>query len=204
MMDLMWKPFDTRFGDLVHEMAQHQLELYREIVLWSASEAMKERQRSAAERVQAAEDRRRMREEREKAAAERASAQREREINEEAQNGVKVSLYLLRSRVDTLQKHRLSKQVFFRLRVTLANLIKDQTSDRIQQWLSSPNFVDSYERALQNHMAGTSAWFFQQQRYMSWLEQSAPVPAREHMFGSNVLWVHGKTTLISLSGVFTN
>ncbi|KAK0652521.1 hypothetical protein B0T16DRAFT_505053 [Cercophora newfieldiana] len=187
VLDLMWRPFESRFGDLIHQMERHKVELFREIVLWSCSEAVKDRQRGAAEKLALVEERRRNEEERLEASMERILSREDRKLlaadrqaNTEAQNHTKTSLKAVHEKMGRWEKERLAKDV--------------------REWLSAPSFVDSYVRALGVHHEGTSEWFFDEPKFRSWLGRSIPQQdAPPHTFGTNV---HGnpgagKTVLAS-------
>ena len=78
--DLLWKPFDLRFGDLLEQMGEHQRALFQEMYIWSSKAASYEWARIASERKDNSRERDRSEEERQEAAKERELAKEERRL----------------------------------------------------------------------------------------------------------------------------
>lgn len=75
---LMWKPFNVRFSDLVEKLEHRHSTLFDELAVTNLSNMLDERTNAEASRKEMSEEQKRNQEEREAAAAEREMAQRER------------------------------------------------------------------------------------------------------------------------------
>lgn len=76
----MWKPFDSRFSDLLLQMREHRRVLFEEISLYTAQSVQREIAQQAADREIRVIEQKLNEKEREQAAKERGLAQEERRL----------------------------------------------------------------------------------------------------------------------------
>lgn len=62
---------------------------------------------------------------------------------------------------------------------------------RIMTWLSPPDFMGAYKRALRLRLEGTTSWISEEPLYQRWLSRELPVSPCRSKFGSKVLWIYG-------------
>lgn len=77
---MVWRPFDSRFCDLLARMRQHHVSLFEEFTLLTSNQAKQERIKADAERLSQTLERERSSEDRQEAMREREQAQKEREL----------------------------------------------------------------------------------------------------------------------------
>jgi hypothetical protein len=64
--------------------------------------------------------------------------------------------------------------------------------DRIQRWISPPQFAQEYERARDQREQGTAEWLFEEPMFSEWLKYSTNDSGGEPSIpGKSVLWVQG-------------
>ncbi|KAI2637963.1 hypothetical protein GGS26DRAFT_435333 [Hypomontagnella submonticulosa] len=177
--DLIWRPFDSRFGDLILHMREHRASIFEDLTIWISNILLKEKARLAAEQLAQSIERDLNRVERSEAAKERRYAQMERQLEEE--------------------KRRQSSENQGRIVAELAeirNYLRGRAQDRvermnsrIQHWLAAPSFQDAYKRAIQTRQEGTMSWIQQDPLFGRWVSQEPNL--RTDGYRSNVLWIHG-------------
>ncbi|KEZ45185.1 hypothetical protein SAPIO_CDS2639 [Scedosporium apiospermum] len=169
---LLWKPFESRFGELLVQMRGHRRFIFEQLVLWHASEEVKERARAAADRKVESVEREDVALERDLAARERKLIREERDLN--SQRGAEVSKCLREVR----QEMR-----------CLENDRKEQARTRIAEWVAPPNFADSLEKELRLRDPGTAMRLFEEKAYNQGVEGREAVAHSRKFFGSNTIWI---------------
>ncbi|KAI0384987.1 hypothetical protein F5Y04DRAFT_246589 [Hypomontagnella monticulosa] len=177
--ELMWRPFDSRFGDLILHMREHRASLFEDLTIWISDTLLREKARLAAEQLAQSMERDLNRVERSQAAKERQYAQRERELVEQ------------RRQQASGNQERIAAEL-----AEIRNYLRDRGQDRlermnsrIQRWLAAPSFQDAYKRATQIRQEGTTSWIHQDPLFKRWVSQEPSI--RADGYRSNTLWIHG-------------
>ena len=103
---LLWKPFESRFGELLVQMRGHRRFIFEQLVLWHASEEVKERARAAADRKVESVEREDVALERDLAARERKLMREERDLNSQHRAEVSKCLREVRQEMRCLENDR--------------------------------------------------------------------------------------------------
>ncbi|SPO04744.1 uncharacterized protein DNG_07429 [Cephalotrichum gorgonifer] len=173
---LLWKPFESRFGELLSRMRSHRRFIFEQLVLWHASEDARERARAAADRKVESVERDDAAQERKLAEQERIFMREEREQSSQHREQISSHLAAIRRELRALEKDR-----------------QERAHSRIVDWLAAPNYTNPFNKALQLRDAGTAMWLFEEPAYNSWMERRSEVTtshSRKHL-GSNVMWLQG-------------
>ncbi|KEY72958.1 hypothetical protein S7711_07922 [Stachybotrys chartarum IBT 7711] len=171
---LIWKPFESRFNEILDRIRYHRAFVYQQLIIWHANETSKEIARTAAERdVDALE--------RQDAAQERRLAEKARELERQERHMNERNRLEVMSRLDEFQKE---------LRAIESQMLGD-ARDKIHGWISPPNYADRYDKALQLRADGTTRWLFEEKSYCEWRVESKERPTVGRRFGSRILWVQG-------------
>jgi hypothetical protein len=116
--DLMWKPFDSRFSDILHRLENHRKALYEEVHLWHFNASARARARAAADRHLAREKQELDVLDREEAAREHALALKERQLmalerdqSADARESTRASLSEIRGQLTRLEQQRIGKRL---------------------------------------------------------------------------------------------
>ncbi|KAI5918949.1 hypothetical protein F4810DRAFT_714926 [Camillea tinctor] len=183
---LLWKPFQSRFGDVLASLKSHRKKLFDEIHVLHFHQEAKERARQLAIANDIVfPDAEQAKKERELSQRERDLMATERQASSKSRDETQASLNSIRQILISIEKQRF-----------------DTNFDRIGKWLSPPIFTDSLDRARRLRQPETTTWIFEEPRYQDWLKNQLHRVEGPHKFGSNVLWVcgnpgAGKTVLAS-------
>lgn len=63
--------------------------------------------------------------------------------------------------------------------------------DKINNWLSPPQFETEFQRALASREDGTAQWLFDCEAFTSWLAINQASPSDQKSAHDNVLWISG-------------
>lgn len=191
MSQLIWKPFDLRFGDLIKRIEEHRQSLFEDVLLMVSGSIMKDI--SSAAKYQYTTCQRQLDDVEVKDSREEKTLIQERErlnytqreIGDKALEYITFQLENIQGKLDKLENDRLER-TYFNFRV----------------WLSPSNYTDSRNRASRSRQDGTANWIFDKPFYLRWREKESVLPSSPYKFDSRVLWIYGhpgsgKTTLAS-------
>ncbi|XXG95139.1 hypothetical protein Hte_001399 [Hypoxylon texense] len=169
---LIWKPFDLRFGDLIKRIEDHRRSLFQDMLLMVSESIMRERVPLAAH-------------------YEHVTRARQLDDIEVRQAAKEKTLVQERERLSCTQSEVGGKAL---------EHITSQLED-IQGKLNKLEHdrLDPRGRASRSRQSGTANWIFNKPFYIHWRDQESPLPPDRYKFGSGVLWIYGsgKTTLAS-------
>lgn len=216
-LSLAWKPFDKRFGDILeqiefsHNVLRDTIQLDQiRAEMQERESAEKERRESEEERHRAEQTRRDFRDttikieserqkllqERQKADTERVTASKERRrLFEEKQEFAQVRLEELSSKLLTAvaDMEEKNKEVLAKvegMNDEFGEVHREFTRNCLRRWLSPPEFLQEYERALDSREEGTASWLFEETTFEKW-RTSVPDGATRGKFGPECLWIQG-------------
>jgi hypothetical protein len=195
--DLMWKPFDSRFSDMLHRLETHRKALYEEVHLWHFNASARARAKAAADRNLTREEQELDVLDREEAARERALALKERQLvalerqqSAEARENTRASLSEIRGQLTRLERQRIGKRLRRRVWRTLS-AIAERNFEKTLEWISPPIFIDARETAGHLREPQTATWIFEEFIYQQWLVEGLQAADGRYKFGSNVMWIYG-------------
>lgn len=180
---LMWKPFNVRFSDLVEKLEHRHSTLFDELAVTNLSNMLDERTNAEASRKEMSEEQKRNQEEREAAAAEREMAQRERMLADAERRNNLEARSQTSSKLDQLLGKRQYTEDEYRGKLLSA----------AHKGIQPPSYADARDRASSVRLDGTATWVFHTTSFKSWFGGPPSVALNTNgTFGSNVMWITGK------------
>jgi flagellar biosynthesis GTPase FlhF len=209
---LAWKPFNSRFGGILQQLESNANTLKDVVNLDQIQASVKEREEAAKERKAAEEER--VAAEKEKKATELAKAKSEserkalfekfeKEEEEEAKREERAEEMLMEQKalyaevsqrlMDTevlKESMERTEQKVYDLKLTIEKDRRKEAIDGLRTWISPPQYMQEYEKALSERENGTADWFIQSQMFEKW-KTSATKSRFLTGFGDECLWVQG-------------
>ncbi|KAI0379207.1 hypothetical protein F5Y04DRAFT_290418 [Hypomontagnella monticulosa] len=192
LVGLLWKPFDTRFKDVLRNLSSHRKSLFEEISIWHIDSSSKEQARQAAMESN-------YQSHHALSISEVAEAQKERELCKRERE------FMALERQESSSAREQSNTSLVQVQGTLRRMqsgIFELNRDHMKAWLSPPIFTDALDQARALKQEKTGEWIFKESKYQKWLNNNLDSTYGAHHFGSNVLWISGnpgagKTVLAS-------
>lgn len=213
---LAWKPFSARFDDILQQLGRNASILKDVVNLDQIQASVKEREEAAKEREAA--EKERVAAEKERKAAELANAVSESEqkallerfemeeeeearieaireqraektLNEQKKLYAEVRQRLMDTEVLKESMERTEQKVND-LKLTIEEVRREEAIDRLRTWISPPQYMQEYEKALSERERGTADWLVQSQMFERW-KTSATKSRFLTSFGDECLWVQG-------------
>ncbi|OCL03838.1 hypothetical protein AOQ84DRAFT_137126 [Glonium stellatum] len=215
MASLAWQPFDTRFDEMLERMELHRNVLKEVVQLDQIHAAIGERERTEKARQEEEKERLAAVKAREAQKVERAlseaireqllKASREAEdarleAEERHKQDYEDRQLKDRERYEEVKERLLASDERENLKCTNERIadMKDDIEqerrvysiDRIRNWLSPPEFLQEYEKAVDIREDGTTDWLFEDPRLENWA-LSNPARSAPSKFEQECLWVQG-------------
>ncbi|KAI1762746.1 hypothetical protein GGR53DRAFT_467992 [Hypoxylon sp. FL1150] len=177
---LMWKPFDIRFSDLVEKLERRHQTLFDELAVANLENQLDEMMNAEANRKEMSEEQKRNQEERKAAAEERVMAQKERTLAEAERRYNLDASGQMSSKLDTLLEKGQYTEDEYRGKLLSA----------ARKGICPPNYADARDKASGLRLDGTATWVFDTPSFKSWVEDSPTLtPSTRSTFGGNVMWI---------------
>ncbi|ORY10382.1 hypothetical protein BCR34DRAFT_566803 [Clohesyomyces aquaticus] len=163
---LIWQPFDVRYANLLQRLDRHNEILKLELKI------MTFKMESHIARILVD-----------------ATTQKAVEMRE-----IFPSLSKIQSQIKDFESRLLSNltdhsTIVHRMREAIDTADKRSLLGRIQSWIGSSPFMDTFERLISARQEGTAEWIFQTDIYRNWEEKS--IRTDNNLLMGNFLWVQG-------------
>ncbi len=175
-------------------MQEHRKFVYQQLIIWHASESVKEIAKAAAERDIFAIERQEASYERQLAEEERILIREAREESSSHGRHIAEMLAEIQRRMQTLENGRkgLSLQLIYSFCLFMLILPLDDAFHRITLWISLPSFASHFDDTRRLRTEGTARWLLEDTTYQQWLFQKEWTSASRRRFGSQILWIQGR------------
>ena len=213
---LAWKPFSSRFDDILQQLDRNANTLKDVVNLDQIQASVKEREEAAKERKVAEKERiaaekerkaqelanllseaerkvlrqRFEKEEEEEAKREATRQQRAEEmLKEQKELYAEVRQRLMDTEVLKESIERTEQKVYD-MKLTIEEARREEAIVRLRTWISPPQYMQEYEKALSEREKGTADWLVQSEMFEKW-KTSATKSRFLTGFGDECLWVRG-------------